>query len=279
MRRAIARPTRRAWNWRAAAALVSVCVCVCVSWGAQMARAAESLNDVFRGANEAYFRGDFEAAAHGYERLVDAGIEDADVYFNLGIAHARMDELGPAILYLERAARVRPGDDETAAALDNARATLGKRRADVKGEAMVEARPPLSEALVRPLHEDTLAILLLAFDGLFFSLLFTYPRLRGDSPRVAAAVSASACGVLLVITATGLFLKRGGQTEGRPAVVLREGVVREGPDRHARSRGAALEGASARVLASDGAFVRVKLPGGAEGWIEQRDVGLIAKSQ
>jgi hypothetical protein len=32
---------------------------------------------------------------------------------------------------------------------------------------------------------------------------------------------------------------------------------------------------SARVLASDGSYVRVKIPGGAEGWMAQRDVGLI----
>lgn len=263
---------------RPALLLAAGWLCTWLLIGPRPAQAAEALADVFRGANEAYFRGDFKAAIGGYHRLVDAGIEDADVYFNLGLAHARLDELGPAILYLERAARVRPGDADTAAALENARATLGKRRADRHGEATIEAKPPLSEALVRGMHEDTLAVLVLGFDALFFLLLVTYPRLRGDSPRVAAAIAASVCGALLVLTGTGLFLKRGGHTEGRPGVVLREGVVREGPDRHARARGPAPEGASARVVASDGGFVRVKLPGGAEGWMEQRDVGLIVRN-
>lgn len=238
---------------------------------------AEALADVFRAANEAHFRGDFAAAAKGYQRLIDAGIRDADVYFNLGIASAHQDQLGTAILNLERAARLRPGDSETNAALETARATLGKRMAQAKGEATIEAKPPISDALVRSVAEDTLAILLLVFDVAFFALLLLYPRLRSDAQRTTAAVAATACGVLMAISGTGLFLKRGGQTEGRPGVVLHEGAeLREGPDRHARKRASAHEGASARVLASDGSFLRVKIPGGAEGWMAQRDVGLIA---
>lgn len=240
---------------------------------------AEALSDVFRGANEAYFRGDFKAAVSGYQRLIDAGIRDPDVYFNLGIAHARQDELGEAILNLERAARLRPGDDETTAALETARATLGKRLAQARGEAMVEAKPPMSDALVRSVHEDTLAISLLVFDVVFFGLLLAYARLRTDAQRTAAAVGAATCGVLLLVSGIGLFLKRGGQTEGVAAVVLREGAeLREGPDRHARLRASAHEGVSARVLGSDGSFVRVKIPGGAEGWMAERDVGVIAQN-
>jgi hypothetical protein len=256
----------------AAAALLLACL-----FGTGEAH-AEALADVFRTANEAYFRGDFKAAVQNYERLVDAGVRDPDVYFNLGIAKARLDELGSAILNLERAARLRPGDSETTAALETARATLGKRLAQAKGEAMVEAKPPLSEALVRSVHEDTLAIALLVFDVLFFGLLLAYPRVKTDAQRNTAAVAAAACGVLLVISGTGLFLKRGGHTEGRGGVVVREGAeLREGPDRHARQRATAHEGVSARVLGRDGDFVRVKIPGGAEGWMARRDIGLIAE--
>jgi hypothetical protein len=237
---------------------------------------AEALSEVFRTANEAYFRGDFKLAVQNYQRLVDAGVRDADVYFNLGVAAARQEELGSAILNLERAARLRPGDSETNAALETARATLGKRLAQAKGEATIQAKPPMSEALVRSVHEDTLAVSLLVFDVLFFGLLLAYPRLKTDAQRNTTAVTAAACGVLLLVTGTGLFLKRGGQTEGKPAVVLREGAeLREGPDRHARQRASAHEGVSARVVASDGSFVRVKIPGGAEGWMAQRDIGLL----
>ena len=240
---------------------------------------AEALGDVFRGANEAYFKGDFPAATRSYERLVEAGVRDPDVYFNLALAYAKQNQLGAAILNFERAARLRPGDSEVQAALENARATLGKRLAQAKGEATIEAKPPLSEALVRSFAEDTLAVLVLVFDVLFFGLLLLHPRLQSDASRTGVALGAAVCGVLLAISGTGLFLKRGGQTEGRPAVVLREGAeLREGPDRHARLRASAHEGASARVLASDGSFVRVKIPSGAEGWMAERDVGVIAQN-
>jgi tetratricopeptide (TPR) repeat protein len=127
----------------------ALCLALLLCAASASAASAEALSDVFRGANEAYFRGDFPAAIQGYQRLVDAGIRDPDVYFNLAMSHAQKLQLGAAILNLERVARLRPGDSEAQAALENARATLGKRLAQAKGEATIEAKPPLADALVR----------------------------------------------------------------------------------------------------------------------------------
>lgn len=239
---------------------------------------AQSLDAIFRGGNEAFFQSDFRKASQQYQRLVEAGVRDADVYFNLGSAHARLGELGQAILSFERAALLAPNDAELAQALSTARTALGKRRSERQGEATVRTRPPLIEALVRPYHENTLAGLTLAFDLLCFGLLIARRYAGGEALRMGLALGAFGCALLLAVTGSALFLKRGGLENGHAAVVLRESAeLREGPDPRAHVRGAAHEGENARALQRDGAFLRVRTAAGQEGWMHGNDIGVITR--
>jgi hypothetical protein len=209
--------------------------------------------------------------------LIDAGVRDPDVYTNLGLAQARDGQLGRAILSFERALRVRPGDPDTESALATARAAVGKRRADRQGEALVETRPPLAEALVRPYRENTLAALSLGLDVLLFGCLLARRLARTVNARTGLAVAASIAGLGCAVSLGGLFIKRGGDQDGQPAIVLREGAeMREAPDPRAAIRSRAHEGGSGRVLAQDSGFVRVRAATGAQGWMSSDDVGVIS---
>ena len=263
----IQRGNKHAWPWLLAGLFAMWCA------PAQ----AEGLQDIFRSGNEAFFRGDFATAEQRYERLAGAGVRDPDVFVNLGLAQARNGELGRAILSFERALVLRPDDSDASAALAQARAAVGKRRADAQGEAVVETRPPLTEALVRPYRENTLALLALALDAMLFGCLLVRRLARSDSVRtglgIAASVAALSCGVTLA----ALVVKRGGHRDGRAAIVLREGSeLREAPDPRAATRARAHEGGSAQVLARDSGFARVRTATGATGWIADQDVGIIA---
>lgn len=69
---------------------------------------AQSPKQLMLQGNQAYQKGDFEAAAKAYTAIIDAGYQDADIYYNLGNAYYRMDEYGQAILNYERALRIKP---------------------------------------------------------------------------------------------------------------------------------------------------------------------------
>jgi hypothetical protein len=58
-------------------------------------------------------------------------------------------------------------------------------------------------------------------------------------------------------------------------VVAETAALREGPDPRAQVRTRARAGQRARVLASDGDYRRVRLPGGAAGWMKAGDLGEI----
>jgi tetratricopeptide (TPR) repeat protein len=244
-----------------------------VPWGA----GAQSLEELFRRGNAAYFDGRFADAIRNYETIAQAGVADPAVYGNLATAHARNGELGHAVLYFERASRVAPGDSEVMRALQVTRTALGKRQAQTHGEAVVVAKPPLGEALVRSVTENTLAYLVLAFQVLLFGSLLLRRRAASDAVRTGFSLSAALAALGLAAAGLLLLQKRGVFDEGEAAIVLRDGTtLREGPDPRARTRARAHEGASARVLSRDGSFVRIRVQGGPEGWTTASAIGVIA---
>ena len=48
----------------------------------------------FNAANSLYEAGSYEEAARSYQHLVGLGYEDATLYYNLGNAYYKMDEIG-----------------------------------------------------------------------------------------------------------------------------------------------------------------------------------------
>jgi hypothetical protein len=235
---------------------------------------AESLPRIFSAANEAYFHGDFAAAAKGYEQLEQAGVRDADVSFNLATAHARMGELGAAVLGFSRALWLRPGDEGAEEGLMAAQSELAKRRADREGEAELQTRPPLAEALVRPISADGLAIAMLLTCAAFFACLVAWSLVQRSGPKLALGVAAPLLLLAFGLFSGGLLVKLDVLRDGEPAIVLREGaLLREGPDDKALVRKKAQQGQAARVLRSEGAHSETLLDTGARGWMETKDLG------
>lgn len=75
----------------------------------------------FDEGNQRYQDGDFDGALASYARILEAGLESGDLYYNLGNTYFKRGEIGPAILYYERARRLMPADDDLLANLDLAR--------------------------------------------------------------------------------------------------------------------------------------------------------------
>lgn len=228
---------------------------------------ADTLEDVFRAGNDAYFRGDFEAASERYEELVELGVRDADVFYNLGTAYARQGRHGRAIAAYERALRARPGDSEVETALARARDVLASRRAEREGEATMASDEGLGHAVFGRLSRDALAGALLVFDALFFAALAAFLFARRETTRLTLGVAAPLLGIGLAVAGLGLAIRSGAFDEGRAAVVVRDrAALREGPHEDAQERARAREGERAWIVGEDGEWARVRV-GAREGWV------------
>jgi tetratricopeptide (TPR) repeat protein len=83
--------------------------------------ASEPWEEIFFKANEAYKEGRFDDAVVGYNRLLQNGLNNGHLYYNLGNAHFRLNQLGQAILNFERARLLMPRDADLRYNLGHAR--------------------------------------------------------------------------------------------------------------------------------------------------------------
>jgi len=237
---------------------------------------ADSLADVFTRGNAAFARGDYPTAVREYEALNEAGIDDADVAFNLASSYGELGQYGQAIRYFERTLRLSPRDGEARTLLRQARDALGERQAQQSGEAIVEDRPPLTEAVFTYFSSDTLTWLLLIAVWVASGLLIALTRVQAEGARLGIGIASAVLFSLAAVSALGVGAKADWGRAGKRAVIVREtAAIREGPDDRARLISELVEGESVRIVGREGRFVRVLARAQREAYVLSSDVGEI----
>lgn len=238
--------------------------------------ASESLQGIFAAANRAYYEGNHRAAIAGYRRLTEAGVEDADLQFNLGLACAKAGSYGHALLAFERARRLRPGDEQSERGSAAARAELRRRQAD--DPTLLRASRSWWATLWAGVAEDLLAWMLL-LGSMTACLSLAWRRWQSASApahRLASVLSGGLLSIALLSTGlslVGLGHQRNWWEAGSPAVVLRRAAeLREGPDPRASVRGQVAEGAEVRWLDQVGGYALVRLDASHSGWLPASEV-------
>jgi tetratricopeptide (TPR) repeat protein len=236
--------------------------------------AAEPLEEIFVTANRAYFAGNHPEAARGYERLVAAGVADADVFYNLGVARARMGEYGEAMVAFEKALALRPGEDDAEDALAKVRDALAQQRAEREGESTTVGEGGLLAALGALLPADLLAYLVLVLNAIAFGSLAGLLRSRSEPMRIALGVTAPIAFALLVLGGLALLGRTEALEDGHAAIVVDDHVtLREGPDPNAGTAGEVREGDRVRLVAQHDAYYEIVAPNGSRGWVDRATVG------
>ena len=60
----------------------------------------------------AYRQGDWPGAIRAFDQLAGSGVENGRLFYNLGNAHLKNDDLGRALLWYERALQLIPDDPD-----------------------------------------------------------------------------------------------------------------------------------------------------------------------
>ncbi len=234
----------------------------------QARESAPDVLQIFQSANAAYQQGDFEKAINSYESLIQKGVRESDVYYNLGNAYFKKDRLGQAILNYERARRIRPRDPDINANLNYTKGLLEYRIEDKRNWYLKGAGYLLGAFTHRELGWVTLFLGLVFLSAWNYFLFFRSGSLWGWKRKT-----------LLVLTAgfLSLWIMKGFYTETvREAVVLKnKAPVRYGPsykDQVALRLG---EGMKVRLKNKAGEWVRVVLPNRETGWMSVEEIGVI----
>lgn len=82
---------------------------VYISAGLMAQAPADSL---ISSGNSEYNQGNYDQAIADYEQVIDGGMSSAELYYNLGNAYFKSDDIPAAILYYEKAKKLKPNDED-----------------------------------------------------------------------------------------------------------------------------------------------------------------------
>lgn len=209
----------------------------------------------------------FREAAGGFEALIDAGIVNASIEYNLGNTYFRLGELGKAIVHYRRAERLAPSHAQVAANLKYARDRV---------EPLIRegGKQQLAERLLFWNRSTTVRqrFWLAAVGSVFgWGMLIVWLRLRNNGVFAAAAI-----GIVLGLANVASIAWEQHEHVTHPAAVVvgKPIVLRLG---RGESYDAALNaplgpGVEVRILNSSGDWAEVQLVDGQTGWLPLTNV-------
>jgi tetratricopeptide (TPR) repeat protein len=237
---------------------------------------ADTLQDQFLRANQAFYAHDLARAVQGYRELVDSGVNDPDVMYDLATAYAQLGRQGRAIQFYERGLRLRPDDEDARHNLRVVRAQLARKLAAGHLDSSVEERPPFFQAVADGFTSDVVAATFLFFYLAAFALLGLRRLVRHEVPRLATGI-ALATMVLMSLAWGAVFATKVWRDHAahEAIVVAEEAHAGTGPGSDFEEAFSIPEGTRVRVLSREGTWVLVRAPGSHEGWLPRREVGTI----
>ena len=222
--------------------------------------------ELFFRANQAYKEGRFQQAVNGYRRLIESGHESGELFYNLGNAYFRLNQLGRAILNYERARLLIPRDADL-------NFNLGLARDEMQ-DAVSESQDLISTTFFWlesfNLYEVLwgFAILNLAFWTILVARLFLKPEWLFYTFLAVL--------VFWLITGASFGVKwYQVETDNRAVILPREVNVLAGPDTGDTVLFKLHTGTIVHHERPEGGWSLIRLPDKKRGWVKTEDIGKV----
>ncbi len=243
--------------------LPTAIVTLCLMWLAPGVCGAQE--SFFDEGNQRYQNGDFTSALVSYARILDDGLESGDLYYNIGNTYFKLGELGPAILYYERARRLMPGDDDLLANLALARSLTADEITPLPGFWLFRAIGWWVGLLGRPALVWLVGVAyVIAIAALILVILRPATVLAAWARRLAIAGA-----TVTVVFGLNLAARELGIGAAEEAVIMAEETeVQSAPsDDSALQIFAVHEGTKVRIDRRSDEWIEIVLEDGKVGWI------------
>lgn len=223
----------------------------------------------FDEGNQHYSVGNYRAAIGAYHLALDEGYASAALYYNLGSAHYRLDEIGQAIRFYERARLLAPDDPEIRHNL-----TLANERTEDRFSRLpVPVWERWWNALTRAVGSVGLFVIgsFFWFGAISILIFQQFHDERPDWMRRVFAVST----LVGIVALAAAFLASAEPSWNRTGVIVATEVpLRPEPSDTVDAELSIHEGLMVRILDTQPRWTRVRLPNGIEGWTED---GVVAE--
>lgn len=233
-----------------------------------LAKSSTSASDAMRTAGQLYDAGHFTEAAQSYQQVVDQGVVDSALYYNLGNAYFKQRDLGRAILNYRRAQRLAPRDADIAANLQRARDQVAAQisAANAPGNIVTSIETPGQNWLT--LNELAVLALLTWIGFVVVVMIYTSSK-SGSALRQRLRYGLAAVSLALLVSVAGLgsrLYREHTQTAG--VIVAANIAVAASPGSQKAARFTLPGGAEVQLLETRGNWSQIALPNAeVRGWV------------
>ncbi|MBM1104960.1 tetratricopeptide repeat protein [Aurantibacter crassamenti] len=227
---------------------------------------------LFKKGNDAYNEGDFVTAADQYLAILEKGTHSAELYFNLGNAYYKLNQIAPSIYYYEKALVLKPNDSE----IINNLAYAQNMTLDAIETLPTTGLKNLYKQFTEILNYDQWAKIAVLFMILFVLLYIAFYFFSYSTRKRIAFISsliALVCSVLAVVFA---YIEFDDFNKNNPAIVfVKESQVKTEPNDRSQQAFILHEGTKVNVIGSLDDWQEIKLSDGQTGWISSENIKLI----
>ena len=222
-------------------------------------------------ANSAYQEQNYQKAQEEYMKLMNEGVKNFELFYNLGNTYFKLNDLGNARFYYEKAAKFEPLNKEL-------NANIAMLMASMKDKEEVERS--FVETLLRKIYY-TLSINLLGvlvLISFIIMMAFVVILIMSRSAilkRVVKILLVIFAVIFFLITVTEVMRIRDFYAEDS-AVILDETVIAySGPSEDFPQVFTIHDGLKVSIEKYDNDWVLIKLPSGSGGWVLVNSLGII----
>lgn len=222
-------------------------------------------------AEQAYAHKNYKQAIVLYESILKEGMASYKLYYNLGNAYYKNNELGKAIYHYELANKLEPNNDDVKTNLKIVNEkTIDK--IESKENYFIIA---IKSGLVNSLSTNGWAWLsiLSLVSGLTFAFIFFITKHIGLK-RIGffiCLISVITCMASMILGFTALNNKQ----ELKFAIITNyESKIHEEPSTESKNKFSLHEGSKVNVLETNIEWTNIKLENGNEGWVKTSEIGL-----
>ncbi len=227
----------------------------------------DTAEQLFQQGNQYYQSQEFEQAIESYTRAMEAGYTSPALYYNMGNACFKINQIGKSILFYERAKKLSPRDPDILFNLQIARLYVVDKIEVPPMFFLFEWWDRFKTVIsTQQVAGVTLFLYLLLMAAIILRLL-----LRRETFRAFSSIFIVPLLVLTVFSAGVFFVRLHEDNQLVEGIIIVEKVdVKSSPAADATDAFALHEGSKVRIYERSGDYYRIELLNGNVGWIPEK---------
>nr|WP_299386586.1 tetratricopeptide repeat protein [Allomuricauda sp.] len=227
---------------------------------------------LFKEATDFYNQGEYTKAIENYEEILKKGEHSAELYFNLGNCHYKLNAIGPSIYNYEKALLLKPNDKEILNNLGYAQ----NMRLDAIEEMPKTDIGAFYNGVVNFLSFDQWSYLAVSLIILFVVAYLAYFFLRMASQKRIAFITSIFSLILGVLCVLLAYLQFQEFKNDNPAIIFTSEVkISSEPNNNSEVVFTLHEGTKVNVLEKLNNWNKIRLADGQTGWLLNENIRLL----